>query len=1364
MAYPKRGAWTFHNVDRDFLFYPTIDSILISQEHPDSTATLACDVEDTAQALWFAVEDKCVVAFDGERIWAGHLKTVTEDRLEETAGRLWKLEGQDFTAKLSDAIIRRRHKRKREKAVRRVRWILSYMRPNIFALAGKDLSHIPDTKVEAYDYFGATVAEALQHVADELRLHFFVDFDKVFRMYRSENVDAPFDLDNEAPDLVASFPFREWDYATDSVDLANAILVEPEKRKHSRWSASPDSILLYGRQERFVSDGNLDGVNQALATGQRTLALADRPEVEGHLLTYQPGIWAGMTVHIREALWEHDFSRFVRSVEIHAVDPHDEAGEAYLASYLTVTDQRRPKLRGRGGQGHRGSINKNTRRRPGQDADTTPYPFDDFGRTVDPPTVTDGVSFSASVTRYTVRRGRYGMVIHYAPGVGYVYDGLGAEWGPEILASPSGTPYIESNAGVDNQPWTTTPGTFGCGIGGGSWSGWREAEVWYRIEVPTVPADMAGMYLSFTLGAGSVAATSAAIRVLDSEPTDTRQGTVIGHALPGVTTEVLVPGGSIPAAGGYVWVGLSPDWQADYDFGVSCSSGFSNPLATGEHNSGRITGPTAPSASLWAVYSASGDGPGTTDPPGKAPWDGPHTWHEMTEGSVVWSMDGDALVVAAEEPGGFGMYVLGQREDPEQPDGPWSDVMWAVEVDFKVSADGDTGTAGPRHIELTTTGEGERTVGTIYLGDSSHAEGIGVAGPTSSDYFAKAITNDEKWRAIFDSRSGLMKGKLFRLADGEPAAWDTQCVMDETEDEGDRFAIWVRTGNGAGDAMTVKVTKMLVQVGAHDGQRVVREHLGLASGVTNVFYTNHPFQRGSLKAFVNGVAVAPTEEDGGACRFKLDFYPTAGMVIRATYTCDYPDPVEAEPEEPPVVVPDFAFVGSPSAVPSTSGATISWATTLPSTAMVEYGPTTSYGSSTATDELGDTAHTQSIAGLDDDTTYHYRVVSTDEGGRTILSSDQTFTTVDIPAVEPPPESEGITYVDYTVPGDITTISALRSWVNANVPDGTDMTHHSRVLLGAGRTYTGSAGYDFKGRRYLTFDGEGTETTRNQTGGAIVRVTSSWGGGMTASTFYARSLTAQASATGIRFVRMGIEGNSTDYATTNAGKNGEDQHGIAAFGVDDLEVRHCTFDKNHGDGVVLRSSNPSNASATHPSMRAYIHDSTIKRNGRMGVAVIHAGDTRVENVDFEDIAMKPIDVEPNQDHEGIFGTTLFQRLTFTGHYSWNDQFSDPPIGINGHGKIQGVVYITDIVNDAVSTAPHSGIGFVKASSEKAPMVKTATMYIEDNSNTAGGRPAPAVTLANWRGTVYVRDNTGLVSSGSPYVSATNCTSVIQSGNT
>lgn len=77
---------------------------------------------------------------------------------------------------------------------------------------------------------------------------------------------------------------------------------------------------------------------------------------------------------------------------------------------------------------------------------------------------------------------------------------------------------------------------------------------------------------------------------------------------------------------------------------------------------------------------------------------------------------------------------------------------------------------------------------------------------------------------------------------------------------------------------------------------------------------------------------------------------------------------------------------------TSSGATITWTTSTPTSSQVDYGLTSAYGTLTALDSNLVTSHTVTLSSLAQTTTYHFRVRSTDANGILALSGDSTFTT------------------------------------------------------------------------------------------------------------------------------------------------------------------------------------------------------------------------------------------------------------------------------------------------------------------------------------------------------------------------------------
>ena len=75
-----------------------------------------------------------------------------------------------------------------------------------------------------------------------------------------------------------------------------------------------------------------------------------------------------------------------------------------------------------------------------------------------------------------------------------------------------------------------------------------------------------------------------------------------------------------------------------------------------------------------------------------------------------------------------------------------------------------------------------------------------------------------------------------------------------------------------------------------------------------------------------------------------------------------------------------------------TGAAIRWTSGEAADSIVEYGLTPSYGSATTLAPALVFAHSVSLSGLSPHTTYHYRVVSRDDGGNPSTSEDFSFTT------------------------------------------------------------------------------------------------------------------------------------------------------------------------------------------------------------------------------------------------------------------------------------------------------------------------------------------------------------------------------------
>lgn len=111
---------------------------------------------------------------------------------------------------------------------------------------------------------------------------------------------------------------------------------------------------------------------------------------------------------------------------------------------------------------------------------------------------------------------------------------------------------------------------------------------------------------------------------------------------------------------------------------------------------------------------------------------------------------------------------------------------------------------------------------------------------------------------------------------------------------------------------------------------------------------------------------------------------------------------------------------------TTDSAIITWSTAEPGDSRVEYGLDESYGKMSKLDPDMDNDHHILISGLRPDTTYHYRVISKDKSGDTVIFQNHKFTTEKFTDNEPP-----------SIPPVLTAIVISGSQVNISWGPSTD---------------------------------------------------------------------------------------------------------------------------------------------------------------------------------------------------------------------------------------------------------------------------------------------------------------------------------------
>lgn len=139
--------------------------------------------------------------------------------------------------------------------------------------------------------------------------------------------------------------------------------------------------------------------------------------------------------------------------------------------------------------------------------------------------------------------------------------------------------------------------------------------------------------------------------------------------------------------------------------------------------------------------------------------------------------------------------------------------------------------------------------------------------------------------------------------------------------------------------------------------------------------------------------------------------------------------------------------------PSRSTVRIRFTTDVTATSTIEYGPTTSYGT-TFTDSGSSTAHAIPIGGLAGGTTYHYRINATN-GGNTTTSADQTFDTTAVTpilAANLPTEFSTTGPSSFTATAAVSTCSGLQTQINTY--SALDGNNNYRIDVAAGLTCEG----------------------------------------------------------------------------------------------------------------------------------------------------------------------------------------------------------------------------------------------------------------------------------------------------------------------
>lgn len=137
---------------------------------------------------------------------------------------------------------------------------------------------------------------------------------------------------------------------------------------------------------------------------------------------------------------------------------------------------------------------------------------------------------------------------------------------------------------------------------------------------------------------------------------------------------------------------------------------------------------------------------------------------------------------------------------------------------------------------------------------------------------------------------------------------------------------------------------------------------------------------------------------------------------------------------------------------------------------------------------------------------------------------------------------------------------------------------------------------------------------------------------------------------------------------------EEGHGLRLRGTSGIETDHVLIDQVHSDGIFFDSF----ATYDRWCSDANIHDTTIRRNGRQGITVNAARRVRGARITLDQIAMNPIDFEPDDPLEGAQDVILDVAI---GSYGLDKTYEAWAVAITGAGG--------DIMQDITISATIAG---------------------------------------------------------------------------
>jgi hypothetical protein len=384
--------------------------------------------------------------------------------------------------------------------------------------------------------------------------------------------------------------------------------------------------------------------------------------------------------------------------------------------------------------------------------------------------------------------------------------------------------------------------------------------------------------------------------------------------------------------------------------------------------------------------------------------------------------------------------------------------------------------------------------------------------------------------------------------------------------------------------------------------------------------------------------------------------------------------------KPPVVDPATFYIVSGPTVETTTTTTarIFWQMTEVCSGQIEYGLTTGYEIGTTTAQSisgGYSSHRQTISGLSENLTYHYRTISVNANGVEVRSADGTFVTQ---AVTPPPTGSAgprygkstwpnrtsttwptfptgsnVKYVPASVAADADPAAALQTWLmsSTNVPDGTASVPTIVVFDSSGGGTTWGSGTTYNLNKRIQMGTVGVTRNYIQLWMYNVRFNQSRTSAISGDDRYSAFFNFRyGGIKGWRFFGGEFNGPNNLYHSWNTRSAGSEYgHAISIWAAwTDIQVMDTYIHNICGDAIYTSSGGPAQTTqdwaGTGKPIGLEIAYNHIDGTGRQGITPNHGQQINIHHNIIEYVAIYPIDAEDESPGNGTW--QVFKDVSIT----------------------------------------------------------------------------------------------------------------------